>query len=61
LTTRHVQESGPDEDYLKGVRWVHRDDLRGLVIYPEVLQDEFWDDFAQGFPQTKYLGKSSGW
>lgn len=59
LTIRHIQGSGPDEHYIKDVQWVHRDDLQKLVIYPEILQDEFWNDYAQGFPETKYLGKSS--
>ena len=60
LTTRHIQGSGPDEHYIKDVRWVQKDKLQSLVVYPEILKDAFWDDLGQGFPETKYLGKSSG-
>ncbi len=60
LTIRHIQGSGPDEHYIKDVQWVHKDDLQKIVIFPEIIKDAFWDDFAQGFPETKYLGKSSG-
>ena len=60
LTIRHVQGSGPDEHYIKDVRWVQKDKLQSLVVYPEILKDSFWDDLGQGFPETKYLGKSSG-
>ncbi len=38
----------------------HKDDLHDLIIYPQILQDAFWDDLAQGFPETKYVGKSIG-
>ncbi len=60
LAIRHIQGRGPDEHYIKDVRWVHKGDLQHLLIYPEILQDAFWADLAQGFPETKYLGKSTG-
>ncbi len=60
LTIRHIQGSGPDEHYIKDVQWVHKDMMQKMVIYPEIIKNVFWDDFAEGFPVTKYLGKSSG-
>lgn len=56
LTMRHIQGKGPDEHYIKDVRWVSKDEMRDLVVYPEVIQDSFWQDVANGFPETKYLG-----
>lgn len=60
LTMRHIQGSGPDEHYIRDVRWVPRDRLDGMVIYPEALKDAFWNDRAKGFPETKYLGAQIG-
>lgn len=60
LTIRHIQGKGPDEHYIKDVRWVHRDELADMVVYPEILTVTFWDDLARGFPETRYLGKSIG-
>lgn len=60
LTIRHIQGSGPDEHYIKDVQWIHKDKMQEMVIYPEIIKNAFWDDFAEGFLETKYLGKSSG-
>jgi 8-oxo-dGTP diphosphatase len=59
LTTKHVKGAGPDEHFIKDARWVHKDDLQNLVVYPEILRDGFWEDVARGFPHTRYLGRSS--
>ena len=41
---------------IKDARFVHRDEMAGMTIYPERLKDSFWEDLANGFPKTKYLG-----
>ena len=58
LTIRNIQGTGIDEHYIKDARFVHRDDLQGMVVYPEILKDGFWQDLARGFPETRYLGRS---
>ena len=60
LTLRHVQGSGPDEHYIRDVRWVPKGELDNMVVYPEILKDDFWEDLAKGFPKTKYLGTQIG-
>ncbi|NJN30023.1 MAG: NUDIX hydrolase [Synechococcales cyanobacterium RM1_1_8] len=38
--------------------WVGREDLAELLVYPEYLKgDDFWQDAALNFRQTKYLGQ----
>jgi 8-oxo-dGTP diphosphatase len=46
----------PDEGFLIDARFVSRDAMRSLVVCPRTLQDGFWDDLANGFPHTRYLG-----
>lgn len=58
LTTANIRGKGPDEDYIRSARWLHKDDLQTLTVYPEILKDSFWDDLARGFPQTAYLGRT---
>lgn len=60
LTIRHVQGSGPDEHFIKDVRWVPKAELDDMIVYPEILKDRFWHDHAEGFPETKYLGVQTG-
>ncbi len=38
--------------------WVKREAVAELALYPAYLKtDGFWEDAAQDFPQTKYLGR----
>ena len=60
LTMRNVKGSGPDEHYIREVRWVGKGELASMTVYPEVLKDEFWDDVAEGLAQTKCLGTQIG-
>ena len=46
-----------DVDHMiKDARFVRRDEMDGMVIYPEEIKKEFWDDLASGSSGTKYLG-----
>jgi len=58
-TIANIQGTGPDEHFIKDVRWVHKDDVVKHTVYPEILQDRFWEDLAGGYPQTRYLGRTS--
>ena len=57
-----VQRSEPgtgifDLDHLiKDVRFVHRNEMAGLIVHPEELKTTFWDDLESGFSGTRYLG-----
>ena len=46
-----------DVDHMiKDVRFVHRAEMDGMIIYPEIIKTSFWDDLANEFPETRYLG-----
>ncbi len=56
ITLEHLPEPLSHGHQVIGVEWLSRSALQDLVVYPEILkQDEFWDDWARGFPQVKYL------
>ncbi len=41
---------------IKDVRFIPRDEMAEMTIYPEELKTAFWDDLASGFAGTRYLG-----
>lgn len=46
-----------DVDHMiKDVRFVSRDEMAGMTIYPEELKTAFWEDLKSGLSATKYLG-----
>ena len=46
-----------DVDHMiKDVRFVRRDDMDGMTVYPEIIKTSFWDDLANHFAVTRYLG-----
>ena len=56
LTMDNVPGSGPDEEYIQELKWLGRDEMAELVVWPEYLVDGFWKDLVAGFPQVRYLG-----
>jgi hypothetical protein len=36
-------------------RWMSRAEMAGQTVYPSLLQDRFWTDLEQGFPETRIL------
>lgn len=53
----NIEGKGPDELFIKGVSWFSKEELKDIIVFPEILRDEFWDDYVAGFPNTKYLGR----
>ena len=59
-TMINVKGAGPDEHFIRDVKWISREDMADLVVYPEILKIGFWKDLSEGFPITKYLGAQTG-
>lgn len=56
----NINGNGLDEQYIKEVRWLSKGELQDIVVFPEILKDEFWSDCAANFPTVKYLGRQDG-
>jgi 8-oxo-dGTP pyrophosphatase MutT (NUDIX family) len=56
LTLDNIHGNGPDQDFIKDVRWLTQEELLQIVVFPEILRDTFWYDFSRGFPEVRYLG-----
>lgn len=58
ITLEHLPPGQPDSDMIKESRFVSRDELSSLTVYPAELRDVFWEHHAKGFPETRYLGRT---
>jgi len=57
LTLEHLDPADADYTMVQEARWVERDELPGITVWPERLYEPgFWTDAAQGFPEVRYLG-----
>lgn len=57
LSLKNIAGKGSDEQFVKDVRWFSREELQDIVVFPEILKDYFWSDYAENFPTVKYLGR----
>lgn len=55
LTMEHVPENSADKQYIHDVRWCNIDELQSMIVYPEVLKENFGRDM-----KNIYLGRQVG-
>jgi len=48
------------EKYIREAKWIEKEQLPSLPVFPEILKDHFWADYPNGFRQVRHLGISSG-
>lgn len=60
LTFEKVQGNGPDEHYIRDVCWIDKQDVKRLVVFPQIIkEDAFWEDIEE-LGYTRYLGRQEG-
>ncbi|HKK54257.1 MAG TPA: NUDIX hydrolase [Patescibacteria group bacterium] len=57
LSMKNIAGNGQDEHFIKEIAWLSESELKDIVVYPEIIKDEFWKDCVVGFSNTKYLGR----
>lgn len=55
LTITNIQGNGPDEHYIKDVKWLTKEEIKYLDVFPEELKDEFGENINK-----IYLGRQIG-
>jgi 8-oxo-dGTP pyrophosphatase MutT (NUDIX family) len=60
LTISNVNPDDRDGPYIKEVKFLSKVDISGLIVYPEVLKNEFWEELHSGKLQTRYVGQQRG-
>lgn len=51
-----LENRDANEHFLVDARFFAQNQLEELVVYPEILKTQFWNDLESGFPKTRYLG-----
>ncbi len=60
-TTTHLIPEDLDAAYIKEVRFLSQQEMKGVTVFPEILKDVFWKDLNSGRrPKFKYLGQQKG-
>ena len=54
---RHPNDySYAGEGFTHALRWMSRDEIQRVNVFPRDLKALFWDDLARGFPEVRFLG-----
>lgn len=56
ITIANLVPGDEDAKIIQEARFVPRAEITGLTVYPEILNDRFWDDLKRGFSAADYLG-----
>ena len=59
VNINNIEGNGPDEQFIKKVEWLSQEEIQNIIVYPEILKDDFWSNYKQGFLSTKYLGRQA--
>ena len=51
-----IDHIGRNEDYIIDAGFFSKEELAGLIVFPKVLKNSFWQDLASGFLEIRYLG-----
>jgi 8-oxo-dGTP diphosphatase len=60
LTAEFLTDKREGEEYIREAKWLDKEQIRNLPVFPEMLKDQFWVDLVRDFPRVRHLGVSSG-
>ena len=61
LSIKNVPNGDEDQPFIKEVRWIQKEDLRQITVYPEWLSsDLFWWEAKSNFPEMRYTESTFG-
>jgi 8-oxo-dGTP pyrophosphatase MutT (NUDIX family) len=59
-TIKNLVPTDLDAKYIKEARFLSKNDLAALTVYPEIIKGDFWNDYIAGNLSTRYLGQQTG-
>ena len=60
LTIENAIGAAPDDASICDPRFLTRQEIADVVVYPNILRDGLWDALAAGSPFVKWLGMQEG-
>lgn len=59
LSIDNIYGKGRDEDFIKAVKWISKEEIKELEVFPEIIkEDSFW--IENKTKVTRYLGRQVG-
>lgn len=55
-TVENIHGKGEDEDYIKELQYFSKQELQDKTVYPDIIKGDMWDDYEEGFPETRFIG-----
>lgn len=55
-TIKNIEKKGADEHYIKELKYFSKDEIKNVTVYPEILKEQLWEDYKEGFPEIKFIG-----
>jgi 8-oxo-dGTP diphosphatase len=56
LTIKNLKGMGGDEHFIKEVRFFSKEDMKSIMVFPEILKKQMWVDKKKGFSTVRFLG-----
>ena len=56
VTIENLVADDLDSEYIQEARFVSKEEMEGIIVYPEVLKDSFWEEIKGGLSSATYLG-----
>lgn len=55
-TMKNIKGKGADEHFIKELKYFSKEEIKKIVVYPEILKDQLWKDCKKGFKKIKFIG-----
>lgn len=55
-TIKNIKGKGADENYIKELRYFSKEEISKETVFPEILKNEMWQDYKNGFTSIKFIG-----
>jgi 8-oxo-dGTP diphosphatase len=52
----NIKGLGDDEEYIKEVKFFSKEEIKTIVVFPEIIKDEMWIDYKNNFSEIRFLG-----
>jgi 8-oxo-dGTP diphosphatase len=56
LTIDNLKGMGGDEKFIKEVEFFSKEEMKSVLVFPEILKKEMWADKKKGFNTIRFLG-----
>jgi len=53
---KNIKGKGADEHFIKELKYFSEEEIKSIIVYPEILKNQLWKDYKEGFKEIKFIG-----